>query len=128
MDERHEIVDVLACRDMVLCLCRRTCPGKLHCINLTELDWSDPDAVAEQGALVFNGKGQCAACHTVDTTAPPGRCPDLTDIGVNAATRVSGMDAKAYLIESMYQPANFLVPATAKLCQKCGNRLSVSQN
>ena len=90
-------------------------PESSTAVNLTELDWSDPDAVAEQGALVFNGKGQCAACHTVDTSAPPGRCPDLTDIGVNAATRVPGMDAKAYLIESMYQPANFLVPGYGKI-------------
>ena len=90
-------------------------PESSTAVNLTELDWSDPDAVAEQGALVFNGKGQCAACHTVDTTAPPGRCPDLTDIGVNAATRVPGMDAKAYLIESMYQPSNFLVPGYGKI-------------
>ena len=90
-------------------------PESSTAVNLTELDWSDPDAVAEQGALVFNGKGQCAACHTVDTTAPPGRCPDLTDIGVNAASRVAGMDAKAYLIESMYQPANFLVPGYGKI-------------
>ena len=90
-------------------------PESSTAVNLTELDWSDPDAVAEQGALVFNGKGQCSACHTVDTSAPPGRCPDLTDIGVNAANRVPGMDAKAYLIESMYQPANFLVPGYGKI-------------
>ncbi len=90
-------------------------PESSTAVNLTELDWSDPDAVAEQGALVFNGKGQCAACHTVDASAPPGRCPDLTDIGVNAATRVPGMDAKTYLIESMYQPANFLVPGYGKI-------------
>ena len=90
-------------------------PESSTAVNLTELDWSDPDAVAEQGALVFNGKGQCAACHTVDTSAPPGRCPDLTDIGTNAANRVPGMDAKAYLIESMYQPANFLVPGYGKI-------------
>ena len=90
-------------------------PESSTAVNLTELDWSDPEAVAEQGALVFNGKGQCAACHTVDTSAPPGRCPDLTDIGANAATRVPGMEAKAYLIESMYQPANFLVPGYGKI-------------
>ena len=90
-------------------------PESSTAVNLTELDWSDPDAVAEQGALIFNGKGQCAACHTVDTSAPPGRCPDLTDIGINAAKRVPGMDAKAYLIESMYQPANYLVPGYGKI-------------
>ena len=90
-------------------------PESSTAVNLTSLDWSDPDAVAEQGALVFNGKGQCSACHTVDTSAPKGRCPDLTDIGVNAARRVPGMDAKTYLIESLYQPANYLVTGYGKI-------------
>ena len=82
---------------------------------VTELDWSDPDAVVEIGAAIFNTKGQCAACHTIDTSAPPGRCPDLTDIGVNAASRVQSMDAKAYLIESLYDPGKFLVPGYGKI-------------
>ena len=90
-------------------------PESSTAVNLTSLDWSDPDAVAEQGALVFNGKGQCSACHTVDTSAPKGRCPDLTDIGVNAASRVPGMDAKTYLIESLYKPANYLVTGYGKI-------------
>ena len=90
-------------------------PESSTAVNLTELDWSDPEAVAEQGALVFNGKGQCSACHTVDTSAPPGRCPDLTDIGVNAASRVPGMDAKSYLIESLYEPGEYLVPGYGKI-------------
>ena len=90
-------------------------PESSTAVNLTSLDWSDPEAVAEQGALVFNGKGQCSACHTVDTSAPKGRCPDLTDIGVIAASRVPGMDAKTYLIESLYQPANYLVPGYGKI-------------
>ena len=90
-------------------------PESSTAVNLTELDWSDPEAVAEQGALVFNGKGQCSACHTVDTSAPPGRCPDLTDIGLNAASRVPGMDARTYLIESLYFPANHLVPGYGKI-------------
>ncbi len=82
---------------------------------VTELDWSDPDAVVEIGASIFNTKGQCAACHTLDTSAPKGRCPDLTDIGVNAANRVAGMDAKAYLIESLYDPGKYLVPGYGKI-------------
>ena len=90
-------------------------PESSTAVSLTELDWSDPDAVAEQGALVFNGKGQCAACHTVDPSAPPGRCPDLTDIGINAATRIPGMEAKAYLIESLYEPAKHLIPGYGKI-------------
>ena len=90
-------------------------PESSTAVDLTSLDWSDPDAVAEQGALVFNGKGQCSACHTVDTSAPKGRCPDLTDIGVNAASRVPGMDAKTYIIESLYKPANYLVTGYGKI-------------
>ena len=90
-------------------------PESSTAVNLTELDWSDPEAVAEQGALVFSGKGQCSACHTVDTSAPPGRCPDLTDIGINAASRIPGMDARTYLIESLYFPANHLVPGYGKI-------------
>ena len=90
-------------------------PESSTAVSLTELDWSDPDAVAEQGALVFNGKGQCAACHTVDPSAPPGRCPDLTDIGINAANRIPGMGAKDYLIESLYEPAKHLIPGYGKI-------------
>ena len=90
-------------------------PESSTAVSLTELDWSDPDAVAEQGALVFNGKGQCSACHTVDPSAPPGRCPDLTDIGVNAANRVPGMAAKDYLIESLYEPEKHLVTGYGKI-------------
>ena len=93
-------------------------PESSTAVNLTSLDWSDPDAVAEQGALVFNGKGQCSACHTVDTSAPKGRCPDLTDIGINAASRVPGLDAKSYFIESLYEPANYLVPGYGKIMPK----------
>ncbi len=90
-------------------------PESSTAVSVTELDWSDPDGVAEQGALIFSGKGQCSACHTVDPSAPPGRCPDLTDIGINAASRIPGMDPKTYLIESLYFPANHLVPGYGKI-------------
>lgn len=83
--------------------------------TVASLDWTDPEAVAEIGATIFNTKGQCAACHTVDTSAPKGRCPDLTDIGINAASRQPGIDAKTYLIESLYEPAKYLVPGYGKI-------------
>ena len=69
-----------------------------------------PDAFIEAGEAIFNGKGKCITCHTLDTSAPPGRCPDLTDIAVRAATRQPGMTAKEYFIESTYEPHKFLVP------------------
>ena len=90
-------------------------PESSTAVSATEIDRTDPDGAAEQGALIFNGKGQCSACHTVDTSAPKGRCPDLTDIGINAASRVPGMDAKTYLIESLYFPWNHLVPGYGKI-------------
>ena len=90
-------------------------PESSTAVSATEVDRTDPDGAAEQGALIFNGKGQCSACHTVDTSAPKGRCPDLTDIGINSANRIPGMDAKTYLIESLYFPWNHLVPGYGKI-------------
>ncbi len=83
--------------------------------TLTELDWEDPDGVVEFGEAIFKSKGQCSACHTLDTTAPKGRCPDLTDIGINAANREPGKDARTYLIESLYEPSKYLVPGYGKI-------------
>ncbi len=83
--------------------------------TLESLDWDDPDGVAEIGEGIFNSKGQCAACHTLDTSAPKGRCPDLSDIGTIAATRQPGVSSKQYLIESLYEPAKYLVPGYGKI-------------
>ena len=69
-----------------------------------------PDAFIEAGEIIFNGKGKCNTCHTLDPSAPKSRCPDLTDIGTHAATRQPGMTAKEYFIESTYEPHKFLVP------------------
>ena len=69
-----------------------------------------PEAFIEAGEIIFNGKGKCNTCHTLDPSAQPGRCPDLTDIGTRAATQQPGKAAKEYLIESTYEPHKFLVP------------------
>ena len=69
-----------------------------------------PDAFIEAGEIIFNGKGKCNTCHTLDPSAPKSRCPDLTDIGTRAATRQPGITAKEYLIESTYEPHKYLVP------------------
>ncbi len=68
----------------------------------------------EAGKAIFNGKGSCYSCHTLNPSAPLGRGPDLTNIGVGAATRKPGMGAKGYLIESLYDPAAFLVHGYGK--------------
>ena len=74
----------------------------------------EPEQFVEAGKAIFNGKGSCYSCHTLNPSAPPSRGPDLTDIGAGAATRKPGMDAKAYLIESLYDPAAFLVHGYGK--------------
>ncbi len=68
------------------------------------------EAYIEAGEAIFYGKGKCHTCHTVDPSAPKSRCPDLTDVGLRAATRRPGMTAKEYLIEATYEPHKFLVP------------------
>ena len=74
-----------------------------------------PDAFTEIGEIIFNGKGKCNTCHTLDPSAPKSRCPDLTDIGTRAATRQPGMTAKEYFIESTYEPHKFLVPGYSNI-------------
>ncbi len=69
-----------------------------------------PEAFIEAGEIIFNGKGKCNTCHTLDPSAPKSRCPDLTDVGTRAATRQPGKAAKEYLIESTYEPHKYLVP------------------
>ena len=69
-----------------------------------------PEEFVEAGEAIFNGKGKCNTCHTLDPSAPKGRCPDLSDVGARAATRQPGVSAKDYLIESTYEPHKFLVP------------------
>ncbi len=74
----------------------------------------EPEQFVEAGKTIFNGKGSCYSCHTLNPSAPPGRGPDLTDIGIQAATRKPGVRAKTYLIESLYDPAAFLVHGYGK--------------
>ena len=74
----------------------------------------EPEQFVEAGKAIFNGKGSCYSCHTLNPSAPLGRGPDLTNIGRAAATRKPGMSAKAYLIESLYDPAAFLVHGYGK--------------
>ncbi len=54
----------------------------------------------------------CNTCHTIQGV--PGFAgkvgPELTHVATNAATRKPGMDAKAYIIESIRDPTAFTVP------------------
>ena len=68
-------------------------------------------ATSARGALLFAAKG-CVGCHT-HASLPNAHMqvgPDLTHLADRAATRVSGLDARAYVRQSIREPAAYRVP------------------
>lgn len=69
------------------------------------------DAELDEGAQLFRAKG-CAGCHAgPDSATVIGGFPPLTDSPQWAAQRRPGMDAAAYLTESITEPNAFISPA-----------------
>jgi cytochrome c oxidase subunit II len=67
----------------------------------------DPSHFA--GSLLFQAKG-CSGCHTVAGVAESGTIgPDLTELAEVADERVAGMNATAYVTQSIRQPQAFTV-------------------
>ncbi len=69
-----------------------------------------PRATTSRGALLFATKG-CIGCHA-HAAFPNARMqvgPDLTAIADRAATRVTGLDARAYIHQSLREPAAYRV-------------------
>jgi len=65
---------------------------------------------ASRGALLFATKG-CTGCHT-HASFPNARMqvgPDLTAVADRAATRVTGLDARAYIRQSLREPGAYRV-------------------
>jgi mono/diheme cytochrome c family protein len=64
----------------------------------------------DRGALLFAAKG-CVGCHT-HAALPNARMqvgPDLTGLPDRAANRVPGLDARAYVSQSLREPQAFIV-------------------
>lgn len=62
----------------------------------------------ERGAFLFATKG-CIGCHT-HAAFPSARMqvgPDLTGLPLRAATRVAGLDARAYVRQSLREPGAY---------------------
>ena len=57
---------------------------------------------------MFNARG-CIGCHTVNGSGG-GIGPDLTHLAARAGSRVDGLDADAYVRQSIREPQAFLVP------------------
>ena len=60
------------------------------------------------GARIFTGKGGCVGCHNAGSGGGA-TGPNLSQIGTVAAERKPGMDASAYIHESLVQPQAYLV-------------------
>lgn len=73
-----------------------------------------PAELAAIGEELVRVKGGCLICHKVTETGNE-RGPDLRKAAGQAATRKPGMDAGAYLFESITQPEVFLVPGYPKM-------------
>jgi cytochrome c551/c552 len=64
-----------------------------------------------RGTLLFATKG-CVGCHT-HASLPSARMqvgPDITHLADRAATRVAGLDAQAYVRQSIREPGAYRVP------------------
>ena len=73
-------------------------------------------AATSRGALIFATKG-CTGCHT-HTSFPNARMqvgPDLTAVADRAGTRVTGLDARAYLRQSLREPGAYRVAGYSAL-------------
>ena len=67
-------------------------------------------AAGSSGALLFQAKG-CSGCHTIAGVAESASVgPNLTNLNDVAGERIAGIDAAAYVNESIREPQAFTVP------------------
>ena len=66
-----------------------------------------PAQLVKAGEEIFKTKGTCEICHRIGQKGT--RAPDLAGVGGRAGKMKPGMSAKAYLIESLIQPAAYIV-------------------
>lgn len=66
-----------------------------------------PQQLAAAGRQVMDTKGGCFTCHSIGSPGP--RAPDLQGVGTRAATRKPGLNAEAYLRESLIEPCAYIV-------------------
>ena len=66
-----------------------------------------PAQLVKAGEEIFHTKGTCEICHRIGQKGT--RAPDLGGIGARAGKMKPGMNAKAYIIESLLQPSAYIV-------------------
>jgi mono/diheme cytochrome c family protein len=63
--------------------------------------------LVKAGEEIFHTKGTCEICHKIGEKGT--RAPDLAGVGGRAAKRKPGMTATQYIVESLLQPAAYVV-------------------
>jgi cytochrome c2 len=66
-----------------------------------------PAQLVKAGEEIYHTKGTCEICHRIGQKGT--RAPDLAGVGQRAAQRKPGMNAKAYLLESLIKPQAYVV-------------------
>ena len=66
-----------------------------------------PAQLVKAGDEIYKTKGTCEICHRIGQKGT--RAPDLAGIGGRAAKTKPGMSAKQYIIESLLNPAAYVV-------------------
>ena len=66
-----------------------------------------PAQLVKAGEEIFKTKGTCEICDRIGQKGT--RAPDLAGVGARAGKTKPGMDAKHYIIESLLQPAAYIV-------------------
>ncbi len=89
-----------------------------------------PAGDAARGAILFtqpiDGTPLCTGCHTLDGSPLSG--PSLKGYGAVAGTRITGMSASDYTVQSLVNPASFLVSSYGNLMyNQYGQHLSGQQ-
>ena len=67
-----------------------------------------PAQLVKAGEEIYKTKGTCEICHRIGQKGT--RAPDLGGVGARAGKTKPGMSAKAYILESLLQPAAYVVP------------------
>lgn len=75
-----------------------------------------PAQLVKAGEEIFYTKGTCEICHRIGQKGT--RAPDLAGIGGRAGKTKPGMSAQAYIIESLLEPAAYLVPGYPPIMPK----------
>ncbi len=75
-----------------------------------------PAQLVRAGEEIFKTKGTCEICHRIGQKGT--RAPDLAGVGGRAGKTRPGMSAKQYIIESLLDPAAYLVPGYPPIMPK----------